>query len=454
MRKGKSVIGKPILSLADGARLHEVKDVILGAGNDNVVGLLADEGGFLASSHVVPIEEVVSFGRDAVVVARRESVIAANEVPEIGSIVARDQSLLGTRVFTETGDDQGKINDVYFDEPTGRILGFELSGGVFTDAAQGTRYVPVEELVRVGPDVAYVHPETADLLEQQRGGISGALAGVGDKAKSAVGEATDGARAATAEAKPEDALIGKRTGRDVEDANGAVVVPAGRRVTSDDIERARAADKLADLTAAVGLGEAGLAAASAKDALGAAGDSAASLWDKFTRKVGEMTDAAGQRVDHEQTKRRLDQIEDAVGRPVTKVFLDLEDRVILDLGDLITHAAVQRAHDAGALDSLLGSVYKGEVAFQRDEMRAERPGEATLEVASGPGISAPAVEDLRSKVDETERQRDEEAEAKKAQAEQDREEREAERAKRGRERESAAKEREQEGPATPAAKSH
>ena len=134
-----------------------------------------------------------------------------------------------------------------------------------------------------------------------------------------------------------------------------------------------------DLTAAVGLGEAGLAAASAKDALGAAGDNAAGLWDKFTRKVGEMTDAAGQRVDHEQTKRRLDQIEDAVGRPVTKVFLDLEDRVILDLGDLITHAAVQRAHDAGALDSLLGSVYKGEVAFQRDEMRAEKPGEATLE---------------------------------------------------------------------------
>ena len=108
--------------------------------------------------------------------------------------------------------------------------------------------------------------------------------------------------------------------------------------------------------------------------------------------------------------------------------------MILDLGDLITHAAVQRAHEAGSLDSLLGSVYKGEVAFQRDEMRAEKPGEATLEVASGPGISAPVVEELRSKVDETERQREEEAEAKKAQAEQDRETREKERAQRGRER--------------------
>ena len=177
MRKGKSVIGKQILSLADGARLQTVKDVILGANNESVVGLLADEGGFLASSLVVPIEEVSSFGRDAVVVARRESVIPAKEAPGIASIVAGHQSLLGTRVFTETGDDQGKLNDVYFDEPTGRILGFELSGGVFADAAQGMRYVPVEELVRVGPDVAYVHPETAELLEQQRGGLSGKIGG-------------------------------------------------------------------------------------------------------------------------------------------------------------------------------------------------------------------------------------------------------------------------------------
>jgi uncharacterized protein YrrD len=448
MRKGKSVIGKPILSLADGARLQTVKDVILGADNDSVVGLLADEGGFLASSLVVPIDEVTSFGHDAVVVARRESVIPAKEAPGIASIVARNQSLLGTRVFTETGDDQGKLSDIYFDEPTGRILGFELSGGTLADAAKGARYVPVEELVRVGPDVAYVHPETADLLAQQRGGLTGKLADAGDKAKGAVGEATAGAKGATESARPEEALLGKRTGRDVEDENGAVVVPAGRRVTNDDIERARAADKLPDLTTAVGLGEAGLATAGAKDALGTAGDNAAGVWDKFTRKIGEMTDAAGQRVDHEQTKRRLDQIEDAVGRPVTKVFLDLEDRVILDLGDLITHAAIQRAHEVGSLDSLLGSVYKGEVAFERDEMRAEKPGAAALEEASAPGISAPVVDELRTKVDETERRRAEDAEVKKAQAERDRKVRESERVQRTREREMEAKTREQDGSAT------
>ena len=322
---------------------------------------------------------------------------------------------------------------------------------MFTDAAQGTRYVPIEELVRVGPDVAYVHPETAALLEQQRGGISGALADVGDKAKSAAGEAADGAKAATEGAKPEDALLGKRTGRDVEDDNGAVVVP-GRAPRHErryrTCSRGWQAGRSDDARSA--LGEAGLAAANAKDALGAAGDSAAGLWDKFTRKVGEMTDAAGQRVDHEQTKRRLDQIEDAVGRPVTKVFLDLEDRVILDLGDLITHAAIQRAHDAGALDSLLGSVYKGEVAFAtgRDASREARRGHARGRLGTGHQRAGGRGAPLQGRRDRT--PREEEAEAKKAQAEEDRQAAKEQRAERARERATEAKKREQEGSATAA----
>ena len=264
-------------------------------------------------------------------------------------------------------------------------------------------------------------------------------------------EATDGARAATENAKPEDALLGKRTGKDVEDDNGAVVVPAGRRVTSADIEAARAADKLGDLTTAVGLGEAGLAAAGAKDALGEVGDNAASLWDKFTRKVGEMTDAGGP-ARRPRTDQASSERDRGRRRPAGhQGFLDLEDSVILDLGDLITHAAVQRAHDAGSLDKLHSSVYKGEVAFERDEMRAEKPGEANLEQASTPGISAPVVEELRIKVDETERQREEEAEAKKAQADEDRETREKQRGQRSRERKSDAKERDQDGQAAPTA---
>src|SRR4051812_39790299 len=201
MRKGKSVIGKPILSLEDGLRVQDVKDVLLGAENDAIVGLLVDEGGLFSGSHVVPIEDVTSFGRDAVVVRSQQSVISANSAPGIADILDRKQSLLGTKVYTETGDDQGKVADLYFDESSGRVLGLEVSGGTLSDVASGARYLPVDDILRIGPDVLYVRPETASEFEQQRGGVTGAFADAGDKARDAAGKATTAAGAAAADAK-------------------------------------------------------------------------------------------------------------------------------------------------------------------------------------------------------------------------------------------------------------
>jgi hypothetical protein len=139
-----------------------------------------------------------------------------------------------------------------------------------------------------------------------------------------------------------------------------------------------------------------------------------------------MTDATGKRLDEQKMKSRLDEIADAIGRPVTKVILDREDNVVLNLGDIITHQAVQRAHDSGGLDSLLQSVYKGQVEFRKDEMRApaEVEAEATVEKASG---GATVVEELESKVEASEREREQEDERKRAETEAERLRRQGER---------------------------
>ena len=94
---------------------------------------------------------------------------------------------------------------------------------------------------------------------------------------------------------------------------------------------------------------------------------------------------------------------------MTKVILDREDNVILNLGDIITHQAIQRAHESGGLDSLLGSVYKGEVEFTKEEMRApaEAQAEATVEKSSGGAV---IVDELQAKIEDAEREREEEKE--------------------------------------------
>jgi hypothetical protein len=150
-------------------------------------------------------------------------------------------------------------------------------------------------------------------------------------------------------------------------------------------------------------------------------------------------------MDQQQTKSQLDRIADAIGRPVSKVILDREDSVILNLGDIITHQSVQRAHDNGMLDSLLSSVYKGDVSFERDEMKARVEGDSTVEKASG---GAAVVEELEQKVQTAEEEKRAQADQKRQESEATRQQREQDRDDRAKERDQAAMEREKEIQAT------
>jgi uncharacterized protein YrrD len=403
----------------------------------------------MSSSRVVPIADVASFGKDAVVIESAGSIIPANAEPELRELVERDDKILGKTVYTTTGDEQGSIADIYFEESTGTVVGYEISGGMLGDVASGRSYLATEEITGIGDDVIYVEPETAAALEEQEGGLKGSmrtagekLGGARDAAMAKAGEARDGARRRAADADPETALIGRRTGSDVETDSGSVIVPKGRRVRQEDIDAAKAAGKLQALTASVALGDAQAAGDDAKDALASAGDTAGSLWEQFTAKIAEMTDATGRRVDAAQTKQRLDDIADAIGRPVSKVILDRQDNVVLNMGDIITHQAIQRAYESGGLDSLLGSVYKGDVSFTKEEMRAPMgvEAQATVEKSSG---GATIVEELQSKVDAAERERAEEKDRKRAESEAERARREQERAAKASDREARAAERTQ-----------
>jgi len=380
MRKGKSVIGQAVFSIADGMQVGSVKDLVLEDGEDGVVALLVSEGGLLGTSKLVPFASVIRFGPSAVMIADRSSVIPAGSDPRVSEILGRRGTLLGTRVMSDDGKDLGNIADMYFDETSGRITGYEVSGGMLGDAMRGSSYLPFGEIRTIGTDAVITAASARDVLEPH------------DEAgrRETPAEPVDG--------DPDASLVGARASSELTDRDGSVILASGQPITREMVERARSDDTLDRLYGAAGQTRPGDESIATGEALSKAADSAADLWGRFTTKLSEMTDAAGQRMDSVQTKARLDAINDAIGRPVTKVFLDRDDSVILDLGDLVTHQAVQRAEDAGLLDSLLGSVYKApDVTFTRDEMRADIAGDSTVDKASG---GASVVTDLEAKVDE------------------------------------------------------
>ena len=255
--------------------------------------------------------------------------------------------------MTDDGHSLGSISDLYFEDKSGQITGFEVSSGVFGNFARGTSFLAVEQIERLGPDIVFVRSDVGEQLEGQVGGVQGALQTAGDRLSQASSGAATSVQSALNQSEPEKGLVGRRSGADITDEDGKVVVANGQRISPEHVEWAKKTDNVGLLTRAAATGEAQYAATRAGEALGQMGDSLGSMWDRFLQRVGEMNDDQGRQADAQLTASRVSLIIDAIGRPVTKVILDRSDNVILDFGDIITHQAVQQAFEAGMLDTLL-----------------------------------------------------------------------------------------------------
>ncbi len=467
MRNGKGLIGKPVVAYDSGEKFKTIVDLIFDQENNLLLGFLVDEGGWFGNALVLPLSRVQAIGSDAVIVASRDDVISASEVPSIQSILERDNILKGTKIMTVDGRDLGTMSDLYFDDISGAIEGYEVSGGIFADAYSGRSFVPAPQTLKIGEDVAFVPSETADLMEEQTGGIKAAWHSAGEKvqemAQTASGKAQEAAQltgaklqevaqmantkltnAVVSSEEQEAFVLGKVAQRSLESADRGFLIEEGQVVTQSDIFAARNFNMMDELYRATGgsvkdkLGEkltgtvtnitanisvdqalgrrvsrmimtpegsvvavegqivtprvierakanhqehalleaVGLTAGDALKTTGSdvgqqVKEGAKGLWEQVKETATHLQEQGTQAIEDKRVKG-------ALGRPVTRVILDLNDQVILNVGELITHQAIAVARAADVLEVLLDSVYTEKPKLSLDELRAPEPGKAAL----------------------------------------------------------------------------
>ena len=103
-----------------------------------------------------------------------------------------------------------------------------------------------------------------------------------------------------------------------------------------------------------------------------AGVGARNFWQELKTDVNDFKESRSK-------AKEIKQIKNALGRPTNRVILDKQDNVILNVGDLITHQAVERARSADMLDVLLDSVDERASEIANEERSAPVSGEASLE---------------------------------------------------------------------------
>lgn len=124
---GKDIMGNPIISVSDGNSIGNVKDIYLDKECRTVAGLyLGTEGLFSRQAFLVKKEDVVTIGKDAVLVKHPDVIYEENDVPDAATNWLRRDELQGRSVDTTGGTKLGKIGDVVINRDS-EVMGFSLS---------------------------------------------------------------------------------------------------------------------------------------------------------------------------------------------------------------------------------------------------------------------------------------------------------------------------------------
>lgn len=244
-----------------------------------------------------------------------------------------------------------------------------------TDISTSGEVVNGEVLVRQGEVISAFHADRAEMTGVLGALVASALSGAASETV-AVGQERLSSAIASGGRQAENAAIGKPAAHEVIAPDGSVIVAEGQIVTREIMEQAKLFEREKDVMTAAGLGAASQTAQGVSTSVA---HSAGSFWDAAKEKISELTGAAHDKKVEYEAHSEKNKINHALGRPVTRVILDTNDAVILNTGDIITHAAVDRARAAGVLDLLLDSVSSAEPEIAPEMMRAETVGEASLE---------------------------------------------------------------------------
>jgi uncharacterized protein YrrD len=354
MRKGSDIIGKPIVAYDTGEKVGRVRDLIFDQERNYLVALLVQEGGFMSDAKVLSLAEIKSIGMDAAIVGGADKIVPAKSDPNIAKILARNNIMNGTHIMTVSGQDLGRMVDLYFDETTGAIEGYEVSGGIFADAYSGRSFVPAVQTLRIGQDYAFVPGMVADLMEEQVGGIKAAIQDTSGRVQSAAQKAggqisevsrhttTQIANAIVDPVSQRQFVLGRKTESDVLRPDGSVFIETNKVVTMKDVNTAEHLGILDRLYRATG----GNLTQDAKQRAQELGKDVSSKASGVAQNLAQKANAA-------TAHYTIDQ---ALGRRATTAVGTRNGLIVAAPGQIVTEQTISRAQAYRLEEALLRSV--------------------------------------------------------------------------------------------------
>ncbi|NEU31579.1 hypothetical protein GN156_12475 [bacterium LRH843] len=149
MRTFSTVEGLPVISLSTGQESGHVLDLLYKGGC--VTGFLIDQKGWFNQHLFLPVSAISSFGQDGLMIEGPWSLIPYTKKEKKWLSLKNGKGRLqGTPLLSKEGVKLGLLEDVYFLEEVGTIVGYEVTDGLVADLLEGRKVVKSKGSLTIG----------------------------------------------------------------------------------------------------------------------------------------------------------------------------------------------------------------------------------------------------------------------------------------------------------------
>jgi uncharacterized protein YrrD len=166
MVRKNDIIGKEMITLQNGKKVGEIKDVIYDPKALRVKALVVKQGGLLRESKVVLMQEVHSIGEDAVIIETESLIRPLSQIEgSLSKVTEMSNQISEATLITEEGKNLGDVQDVFFDPSTGKVEEFEVRNQ--KEKKRKNKRIIVPDIVTVGEDVTVVRGYGEKIFDKQ-----------------------------------------------------------------------------------------------------------------------------------------------------------------------------------------------------------------------------------------------------------------------------------------------
>ncbi|NLK21132.1 MAG: hypothetical protein GX308_03365 [Epulopiscium sp.] len=166
MRKTKSILGLPIISISSAENVGKVNNLIVNGKNGSIDYVLVETGEKTISSLVISTKDIIGVGEYAATIPNEQVMIDISNVPEAIELLQKNVQIKNTDILTQKGNLIGQSGDFYVDEDF-NIAGLEFIQKQNDDL--GIKIVPRGDVITFGKDLIILEENFANnLLESEK----------------------------------------------------------------------------------------------------------------------------------------------------------------------------------------------------------------------------------------------------------------------------------------------